>query len=388
MVKFEDITNTFVIKGYSIYIYIAISYSPVIVQICMFSKCPVKGCDRHASSWVFKNKSYPRNSNHIFLGYVEPLIYNTGLSSLIVHDFQGYIYIDTRHQQHQTKMSYLSPKSWRINLGLLQGFPVSLKFQGSILCPVLSRRCTRFEQAAIELPACKITGRCQVGRWWYRSYIYIYIMFAIYILQYYNNNYIMKNDMYKQKAPIRILCNRCTHELEETRRTGFHVGAPNIPIHVLISNQPLVDKRKRKRGWWKIWEGNSLDKYMLSFNFKPSTQIQNVLCWGLDQRIHRVLQEKVSFAVDANIEDQYHLSGVLDLLEHPSSWNMEKLSCWPGKPSSFLLAHYDTTSDIQPRGKFSIPPGVRTHWPRNVRPRGLLSVRPLVPPWERTGVDE
>ena len=41
-----------------------------------------------------------------------------------------------------------------------------------------------------------------------------------------------------------------------------------------------------------------------------------------------------------------------------------------------------------PAGKFSIPPGVRTHWPRNVRPRGLLSVRPLVPPWERTGVDE
>ena len=35
------------------------------------------------------------------------------------------------------------------------------------------------------------------------------------------------------------------------------------------------------------------------------------------------------------------------IMEHPSSWILEKLSCWPWKPSSFPPSHYDTTSDIQ-----------------------------------------
>ena len=49
------------------------------------------------------------------------------------------------------------------------------------------------------------------------------------------------------------LASCCTQGSEETKRTGFHVFAPNIPRYVLHSKISWCMRSSRRRGWNQIW---------------------------------------------------------------------------------------------------------------------------------------
>ena len=64
---------------------------------------------------------------------------------------------------------------------------------------------------------------------------------------------------------IMVLTKPSTAGCDDTNRTGFHVGAPNIPMYVWICQLGLRRNRSRRRGWSK-----QLSRPINQYNFYRS----------------------------------------------------------------------------------------------------------------------